>query len=71
MAGKTLWIFEFDHDDQSHRDFTEEWHYEQDKTLWFVNPETQEVMDASVTTRPITGIRSGDIESGFTLLPAH
>ena len=68
---KLCGFVDFDKTDQTHRDFTEEWHYEQDKTLWFVNPETQEVMDASVTTRPIIGIRSGDIESGFTLLPAH
>ena len=62
---------DFCQEDTQHKKFTEEWHYEPDKTLWFVNPETQEVMDASVTTRPIIGIRRGDIESGFTLLPAH
>ena len=62
---------DFGNEDIPHRNFTEEWHYEPDKTLWFVNPDTLEVMDASVPTRPIIGIRRGDIESGFTLIPAY
>ena len=44
---------DFGHEDIPHRNFTEEWPYEPDKTLWFVNPDTLEVMDASVPTRPI------------------
>lgn len=49
--------------------FTEEWHVGIEGKVYFVNPKTEEVMDPSIETHPVIGIRQGDVESGFTLVP--
>ena len=49
--------------------FTEEWHVGTEGKVYFINPKTEEVMDPSIETHPVIGIRRGDIESGFTLVP--
>ena len=51
--------------------FTEEWHVGTEGKVYFINPKTEEVMDPSIETHPIIGIRRGDVESGFTLVPVQ
>ena len=49
--------------------FTEEWHVGTEGKVYFINPKTDEVMDPSIETHPVIGIRRGDVECGFTLVP--
>ena len=56
-----------DTSDTRWQDFTEEWHTGPQGTVYFVNPKTDEVIDPTISTLPVIGVRRGDIESGFSL----